>query len=121
MALRYVYARLPVTLAELAVYRILLENNFNLETLAKDLSEVLLDKEHPNLTYSVLKDDYADFATYCGMDSIEERIVSELTVLIESLKALRKKFRFRQYGYFRAIHLELPSTAVLEYAIRRRP
>lgn len=110
MALHHHYTRIALSLANLALLRLLESNQMTLEMLAEDLSSVVKETTMLPIYRHALILDYL-FLHQTSDNAIEDFgiIIDELTVLINELsKKLEDKAKVT------AIHLMLPNTVIIE-------
>ena len=115
MALTYLYARLRISLATMALHALFEESDHGLESLSEVLTTVV--------TETTLSELYADAAAIDLMALSELNsdspplleLLTEFRLLTKMIRTIHAEHEFKGLGRLTAIHLELPDTLILEY------
>ena len=115
MPLTYVYTRLRVSLAGLAVSALFEESDLGLESLSDTLTTIVTDRTLSEVYASTA---VSDMVELCGLSESEislREVLDDFHLLTKLVKEAISTPEFKCFGYLRAIHLELPNTLILEY------
>jgi hypothetical protein len=114
-----VYDRLPVSIEELDLFRLLQEEGREwqsepLEQLAKDLASLILTESSLELL-PVLLEDYRVLAGCSNQELEVEALERELRELQADILALKVHYCRQRVGDLFALHMKLPDTLILEF------
>lgn len=116
MRLTYIYTKLQMSLAKLALVVLLEKHDKGLEALSEDLGLIVKDGTLADIYKTSMLMDYVGLLQEeLELEFQEEQLVDELEELIKDIVSLILRYDQRMHVKPRAIHLELPNILVIEY------
>jgi len=109
----HVYARLELTLGELALYKLLVELGHTLEDLAMDIHSVITSKTGAHLLQQLMAEEYCTMALDNSVEVDLDELREDIAQIFRNLDFICRKLFVNREQLF-TIHLVEPHTIALE-------